>query len=381
MYFEWNLILSIITFCASMVIFIFNYTNYIDSQGRMERNIMLTHIFLLLSQGFFFLVLLFPIPDLFLFQLIPFIHTVALLYSFYVLFSLVDITGETIPYKHKFAIIIYTFVGLFVSCVLNYFYLDVVTIEGRQFFGVNLINISITIIYLIFPLLYTLTTANKKLMKHFTQESKKALVTYFHTLVTFVVVCLITFLVLPLRSIFYIIFLSIELLNIILYIKNPKILVYLGSVLGMKSIYIVRNNGMTIYTKDFTPSSVIDKTDRNRINLLIGGFVYAISHGIKEIIKHEYQTNLKSMNFGIIKLIFGYGEKVFGVLFTTSTNDYLQKRLTQFIKRFEEENAEKLDTWIGDITYMSKKPAKGSKDEEFVNSVEKMLKDFFLPTR
>ena len=381
MYFEWNLILSIITFGASIGVFIPNYINYSESRGRMERNITLTHLFILFSQVLFLIVIIYPFNNIFLFQLIPFVHTVAILYTFYVYFGLVDIAGEIIPHREKIGIVVYCFLGLIISNVLNYFFLEIVTIENRIFFGVNLINVSVMIIYLLLPMTYVVYIANKKLIKHFTDESRKALSIYFYTLIAFEISCIFTLLVLPLRTISYFIFLGIEIVNIVLFLKNPKILIYFGSILGTKSIYIVRNNGMTIYTKDFTPSTVIDKTDKNRINLLIGGFVYAISHGIREIIKKEYQTNLQSMNFGIIKMVFGYGEQVFGVLFTTSANDYLQRRLTQFIKKFEVENKDILDKWMGDITYMSRKPIKGSKDETFVNNVERLLRDFFLPKR
>ncbi|NHI94530.1 MAG: hypothetical protein EAX96_18710 [Candidatus Lokiarchaeota archaeon] len=381
MYFEWNLILSIITFIASIGVFIPNYINYSESQGRMERNIMLTHISLIISQFFFLIITIFPFNDIYLYRLIPFIHSIAILYTFYVYFGLVEVAGEMIPYREKVAIIVYSFIGLMISNIFNYFFLDVVVIENKLFFGINVINILVMTIYLSFPLLHIVFNAQKKIFRHFTKESEKFLKIYFFTLFAYVITCLITLLVLPLRMISYFVFLGVILLNLALFIKNPKILIYFGSVLGTKSIYIIRNNGMTIYNKDFTTSTVIDKTDKTRINLLIGGFVYAISHGIREIIKREYETNLKSMNFGVIKLVFGYGEKVFGVLFTTSMNEYLQKRLTQFIEKFEDDNGEMLESWIGDITYMSKKPIKGSRDEKFVQQTEKLLKDFFFPTR
>jgi len=250
-------------------------------------------------------------------------------------------------------------------------------IEGRLYYGVSPFNILFIVIYLAPPLVHIMYTSSKTLFQHFSKESRKELGAYFYTLVGFIILCAYMILDLNFRVFNYYIFLGITAVNLILFYKKPKILVHFGSSVGVRSIFIVRNNGMTIYTKDFAKATVINKEDKSRINLLIGGFVYAISHGIREIIRKEYEANLKSMNFGSIKMIFGYGKKVFGVLFTHSVNDYLQRKLTEFIDEFEKVNAETLDSNMGDVTYMTRKPKKGSKSEAFVNRTEELLKEFF----
>ena len=377
MYFEYNIILTFITFGASIVIFVLNFLNYIDSKSRIERNVLLTHVFLLISHAFFIFTLLFPTENQFLFQLIPLIHTLAIIYTFHVFYTLVGMSGNSRSLKEKMTIMIYVTIGLLASNLYNYFYLNIKFIEGRTYYGVNPFNILFASIYLAPPLIHIIHTSSKSLFQHFSKESKMELGMYFYVLVGFVVTCAFMMLELEFRMFSYYFFIAIMVLNLVLFYKKPKILIHFGSALGVKSIYIVRNNGMTIYTKDFSHATVINKEDKSRINLLIGGFVYAISHGIREIIRKEYEANLKSMDFGPIKMIFGYGEKVFGVLFTHSVNDYLQRKLTEFVHTFEEKNEEILDSLMGDVTYMSKKPKKGSKSEEFVNKTEDLLREFF----
>ncbi|MHA1797808.1 MAG: hypothetical protein ACTSVY_05100 [Candidatus Helarchaeota archaeon] len=359
------------------MVFILNYRNFAESKSRIERNVSLTQLFMIFSFILFIYTLLFPNGNLFFFQLIPFINVLVIIYGFYVYYGLIDMSGNPRSFHEKVFIMGYCFVGLIISSILNYSYINIVAIENRIYYGLNIINIVILPCYLAFPLIFIAITSTKEFLATLTKESKKLITVYFYTTVAYIASSISMMLILELRIIFYIINLAVGLYSISLFIKKPKILIKLGSALGIRSIYIVRNNGTTIYNKDFIHSQIIDKTDKNRINLLIGGFVYAISHGIREIIRREYETNLKSMNFGLIKLIFGYGEKTFGVLFTTAVNDYLEKQLTSFIHKFEEENKETLDTWIGDITYMSKRPKKGSKNEEFVKKTEALIKEFF----
>ena len=115
--------------------------------------------------------------------------------------------------------------------------------------------------------------------------------------------------------------------------------------------------------------------NKKMIKYLIGGFIYAITHGIKEIIKEEYETQLRAMDFGSLKMMFYYGEKCFGVLFCRETNNILHQKLKNFVLAFETTFPDRLEgpaqpTWLSES-------GEEAGDPVFLEKVKVLLKEHF----
>ncbi len=376
MYFEITLTLSIISVGLSATNFVLNYKNYAESKARLERNISLSHLFILMSLIFFTISILFPIP--FYYQVIPLVQCALLLYFIKAAYELILMSGDKSLQKQNFFVAGMTFIILGSLTLINYFFFHVVSIEGRLYFGMHgFIFLSATA-FMVLPLSLLSRLVVIKILKFIPKQHKKLYILYFSQIILYLLSSATLIFILEVRFIIFPVFITISIISLILFMKFPKLLIRINTMFSLKSLLIVKNNGMTLFHKDFSAFSLYEKIDRHRISLLIGGFVFAISKGIKEIIKKEYETILKTIDFGVINMMFGYGERVFGVIFTHEVNNYLQERLTDFIHEFEKKNEKELNDWMGATTYMSKKPVLGSTDDKLVKEIESLLKKYFL---
>ncbi|HUX98940.1 MAG TPA: hypothetical protein VMV49_05265 [Candidatus Deferrimicrobium sp.] len=110
------------------------------------------------------------------------------------------------------------------------------------------------------------------------------------------------------------------------------------------------------------------------IKYLIGGFIYAVTHGIKEIVKDEYEIQLKTMDFGRLKMLFYYGKSIFGVLFTQDINDLVYEKLQKFTNEFETDFQKELEkddhgNWLNGTS--------DAKNVAYTQKVEELLKISF----
>ncbi|MFX1449280.1 MAG: hypothetical protein ACFFCM_00475 [Promethearchaeota archaeon] len=132
----------------------------------------------------------------------------------------------------------------------------------------------------------------------------------------------------------------------ILIFKFPDFIEFIGVYFDLKSIYLITKNGETVYRFDF---QIIDKNlSSTARDLVLGGFIYAISGGLKHVI--DVTGELETIKIGNITIIFKFGEKLFGTLITADNTPILEDKLSKFVKEVETEFKEVIDHWVGDIS-------------------------------
>ncbi len=332
MFFELNLILCSACLILNLILLLFYIQSYRSQKGYIEKFAILYLFFFLIGLLLFLLNLIFPIN--WLFQGIWVVECVAFSISVYCFFELMATSGESRSKKEKLAIGIYlsaVFIVIFIwySLTIKEFW-----IEGHKYLGLDWFGfIGGTILFLI-PEVHLYAVSIKKLFRIFEKKERYPLVLFltilgFYLMATF---CIVVFT--QLRIYAFITLLGAIIGGLILNRVYPGLLVQIGSNFAFKRLYIVRNNGITLYSQEFGPATGKIK-DTKIIQYLIGGVIYATTHGIKEIIKQEYVTTLRTMDFGKVKMIFHYGSQVLGILFTRETNTAIYNKLQKCIEDFE----------------------------------------------
>ena len=147
----------------------------------------------------------------------------------------------------------------------------------------------------------------------------------------------------------YLFILIIMICLCIFILKYPDFFEAVSSYFSVKSIYLIKKNGILIYQYDFREEQKeFELTSRQ---LLIGGFIYTLTSGLKKTFN---VGDIDSINVGDITLIFKYGEHILGILFLSEYTAILEKKLSMFIDIFEFSYQEELKNWKGDVTIYEK---------------------------
>jgi len=108
----------------------------------------------------------------------------------------------------------------------------------------------------------------------------------------------------------------------------------------IKSLYIIYEDGTPIYFY-VTNNVTIDPT-------LISGALTGISTLIKEIT--QARTGVKKIDYGDGEIILEKGKKITIAAFTVLPTQEMRKRITNFVKIFEELYKDVLENWDGDLS-------------------------------
>ncbi len=97
---------------------------------------------------------------------------------------------------------------------------------------------------------------------------------------------------------------------------------------ALQSLYLMRKEGGEIlYHHEFGESSV--EADR----FLLGGFVYAMSSGLKQLLAAK--PSVETIELGSLTILFTHGNHVLGVLFVIENIPLLKTRLNTFLEQVE----------------------------------------------
>ena len=122
----------------------------------------------------------------------------------------------------------------------------------------------------------------------------------------------------------------------------------------VKSIYLIKDSGQTLVSLDFQKNQSSDFDAQKE--LLLGGFLYAISSGLE--LSTELKGKLNSLEIGDTTLIIKYGKYVFGVLFVTENTEGIQENFNDFMEVFEKKYEDVFLNWTGEITHFKKEKIK-----------------------
>ena len=158
--------------------------------------------------------------------------------------------------------------------------------------------------------------------------------------------------IVPNYYIFHIIYLIamliIMLVSFTFFLKNPDFLEAVTTYFATKSLYIIEEAGQMIYSYNFQD---VNKDYFTSKELLLGGFIHAITSGIQSTIGAS--EKVQAMDLGDTTLVIKHGKYVFGVLFATENFYSLHRKLDAFIERFEEKFSSILEDWSGELTAFS----------------------------
>ncbi|NVM00949.1 MAG: hypothetical protein HWN67_01315 [Candidatus Helarchaeota archaeon] len=138
----------------------------------------------------------------------------------------------------------------------------------------------------------------------------------------------------------------------ILLFKFGNFIEFIGVYFDIKTIYLINNKGMTIYTYNFQYGGK-DLITSSR-DLVLGGFMYAISRGLKHII--EATGELETIKIGNKSVIFTQGNYLFGALFATESTPILKDKLVLFVKNVEDKYKTIFEQEKGEYLIIMKSP-------------------------
>jgi len=337
MIFETSVVLCGISIVLNAILLLFNYQNFLKHKAFLERISVL--LLCLLLTGLIFLLINFFYPELIIFQILYAIETIAFALTVYGFFEFVGFSGESRPQKEKILIamylsIFYTIITILFSLNFNF----VKTIEGHLYFGLDFespLLLIVVIIAFCLPIIHLGAISVKKFLKVYEESLRYPLIGFLAAFAFLISSMFLVIDFIEIRITIYYFLISALILGLILNRKYPSLLVDLAHKFAFKTLFIIHNNGQTIFSHQFAPLSPETK-EKNEIGYLVGGFIYALTHGIKEIVKTEYETNLRIMDFGKLKMLFYYGNQIFGVLFSREANSVIYNRLQKFIDKFED---------------------------------------------
>ena len=166
---------------------------------------------------------------------------------------------------------------------------------------------------------------------------------------------LVYFLLLPNPFYIYIIDLSILafflVIGFILLLKNPVFLEAISTYFCVKSIHILRKKGgQVVFRHDFQQT---DRSDLVPDQLLLGGFIYAVTSGLEATLK--VSGKMEEIKVGDITILFKHGKYVLGIEFVTENTPTLHLKLLQFMQKFESYYSPVLEDWTGDLSQFDSK--------------------------
>ena len=160
---------------------------------------------------------------------------------------------------------------------------------------------------------------------------------------------LYSFLNIPIELSLIVNFVALSILSFIfifVILKYPNLMESIGTYFSIKKLYILKDNGLLIFNYDFEEKIFLDGSVSQES--LIGGFIYAITEGLKDILKACEDIN--SVTSGDRSFVIERGEFVFGALIVTADSPLMHRKLIEFIKILERNYKKDLENWTGEFT-------------------------------
>ncbi|NHI90893.1 MAG: hypothetical protein EAX96_00235 [Candidatus Lokiarchaeota archaeon] len=138
----------------------------------------------------------------------------------------------------------------------------------------------------------------------------------------------------------------LEIFAILFIFKEPDFFDNLSCYFSVKSVYILKSSNEILCGYNFheEESEIIFSSDQ----LLLGGFIYAISNGLKMSLKIEGEVD--EIEIGDTTLIIKRGKKIFIILFVTELTEKIHDKVEEFIEAFETLYKDELDKSAIDIS-------------------------------
>jgi hypothetical protein len=370
--FEMNIILCSVCVVLNAILLIFNCQLFLKHKAYLERVSVCLECLLVLALVIFLVNLFFPL--LIIFQIILVIEMGAFALTIYGFFEFLAFSGESRPQKEKILVGIYSSISYIVVAVLFCSNFKMEVIEGHLYLGLDLNVLIVALILFMLPIIHLGAIALKKFLKVYEEALRYPLIGFINALAFYLTSIYLVLDFIEIRLIVYFFLIGALVLGIILNRAYPNLLVEMAHKFAFKTLFIIRNNGQTIFSHEFAPI-VPGIKEKDKISYLIGGFIYAISHGIKEVIRQEYDTSLRTMDFGTLKMLFYYGNQVFGILFSRETNTVIYDKLKNFIDKFEIAFPEIIENTTG--ANLLEVQSVDEKDQATVQEIKDLMKLFF----
>jgi len=367
-----NIILCSVCVVLNAILLIFNCQLFLKHKAYLERVSVCFECLLVLALVIFLVNLFFPI--LVLFQIILVIETGAFALTIYGFFEFLAFSGESRPQKEKIIVGIYCLISYIVVAVLFCSNFKLEVIEGHLYLGLDLNILFLALILFMLPIIHLGAIALKKFLKVYEESLRYPLIGFINALGFYLTSIYLVLDFIEIRLIVYFFLIGALVLGIVLNRAYPNLLVEMAHKFAFKTLFIIRNNGQTIFAHEFAPI-VPGIQEKDKISYLIGGFIYAISHGIKEVIRQEYDSSLRTMDFGKLKMLFYYGNQVFGILFSRESNKVIYDKLKNFIDKFEIAFPEIIENTKG--ANLLEAQSVDKKDQATVQEIKDLMKLYF----
>ncbi len=143
----------------------------------------------------------------------------------------------------------------------------------------------------------------------------------------------------------------ISVMFLFLVIRYPDLMESISTFFSVKRLYLLKNNGILLFEYDFEEKKISDGVESDAT--LIGGFVYAVSEGFKEVLQSDDDIN--EFTSGNRSVLIQHGNTILGVLIVTEESTLLQKKIVQLIKTFETHYKAELEHWTGEFSLFDPK--------------------------
>jgi hypothetical protein len=372
MIYELLIALIAISLILSLLMELIIFQIYKKNKANIEKLALTLQIVYLSCIFLYFLTLLFPLLPIYQALLVP--TTSGFFLTVYAFFVLLSGSGEIRPKRERNLLLLLVGIINVILLVLSFLNIKTDYIEEHLYFGLAYPVLIGPAIFILIPIIYMVTISFKKLLKLYEQRFQLALTIFIITLFIYVMSQYFTFFLMEARILSVCLLVASCIIGVYFFKKDPNFLVRIGTSFAFKSIFLIKNNGQTIYSHEFQPM-LSQTTDKKTINYLIGGFIYALSHGIKEIVKHDYGSSLRSMDFGTFKMLFYYTDQLFGVLFATTSNNIMHNKLKNFVDAFQQTFPDFVSAQ--DYTMLLEEQPGDEKNKEAVEKIKALLKLHF----
>ncbi|NHI93088.1 MAG: hypothetical protein EAX96_11345 [Candidatus Lokiarchaeota archaeon] len=306
--------------------------------------------------------------DRFFFSLSFFILLLNISIAIKMIFEISKQSGNKSKFEDPFRFVYISAAIIFASVNIYTAYQTNADIYGYYLYQINpIVFLAIIIVYtpLFFALPYFIIKIQKSIKNKTIKNKFNYLCVVFFVLPIINVGYLGIYLVIPDYNIFNFTYFTIILIimttSSIFFFKNPGILESITTYFCAKSLYVIESSGQMIYSYNFRDVNEEYFTSKE---LLIGGFIHAITSGIELTI--ESSDKVRFIELGELNLIITHGKYVFGVLFSTENVISLQRKLDTFIERFEKKFASFLHDWDGEVTCFSTSEIHSILDDIFI---------------
>ncbi|NHI94853.1 MAG: hypothetical protein EAX96_20355 [Candidatus Lokiarchaeota archaeon] len=136
----------------------------------------------------------------------------------------------------------------------------------------------------------------------------------------------------------------------VLILSDFRFLERIFSYFAPNALFIIKDSGQTIFGYNF--KSTHDKEYFSRQQLLLGGFLYAISKGLENTL--YLHGKLKTIEIGETSLAIKHGKHVIAVLFVSEITRIINENFDIFLNEFENAYSDQLEHWNGSISKFDK---------------------------